>query len=232
MYSKNKPKTALMKNQRFVIVPAFCQESQRHGFKFVDTEEELGETDIFHTMNDSLYTFNKFIGNSTEKNVSIEFLINSLYKEFFEVILDQIVFLPIPPVHLTAKSGLELIENTKHFYETTLNLKQISKVFLEWASNLCQKTTIFAPEDFSSNSCVYILVGLKEVPTADEIKEKLAKVRGFKSKQQARLFLEKCRQDEEITGDDYLFSLSKVNNLENLPEQTPEEKLAELSKQN
>lgn len=222
-----------MKNQRFIIVPAFCFKTKKQGFKFVDTEKELGETSIFFTMQTSLQTFTEFVRLSKERNDSLEFIFDVLLRSFFETLADEIIFLPLPVVSLSNEDVLEIAKRGRGFYDEFLKFKEIYTSFVEWGKRSSFKKVLIFITKYSSSSTsrLQILIPVKDLNIKTFFLEAFEPV---KSKQQARLLLKKSFDDNRISEDDYVSCLSEINLLEDniIPEQTPEEKLADLSKQN
>lgn len=220
-----------MENQRFVIVPAFCSVSQRHGFKFVDTKEELGETSIFFTMRESSKSLLDFLAKMKELGYLVEKGLETT-KEFGEILIDQIIKLPIPPVPYADKDTNEILEDVKSYFESLIFIKQSYEAIQEWTrKTLCKEIFVFMPSDFSSAKSPWVSI---LIPPQKQLssEETMSMFKKLESKQQARELLEKALKEEAINQDDYVLTLSKINNLENLPDQTHQEKLAELSKQN
>lgn len=223
-----------MKNQRFIIVPAFCFETKRNGFKFVDTEKELGETGIFFTMETSFPTFIEFVRLSKERNDSPEFIFDVLVRNFFETLADQIIFLPLPVVSLSGEDVLEIAENGRNFYDEFLKFKEIYTSFVEWGKESLGKEVLILITKYSSSntSRVQILIPFSKDLDLGTFFSKVFEP--IKSKQEARLLLKKSFDDKRISEDDYVSCLDQIHLLGDdvIPEQTPEEKTEELLKQN
>jgi|GEM_PF-1794512 len=220
-----------MRKQRFNIIPVFCNETNRHGFKFVDTEQELGETNIFFTMQESSTIFREFIPKMKKFNYSIERALE-ITREFNKILIDQIIKLPIPPVSYANKDDEQILKDAKSYFESLIFSKQSYEAIQEWTKKtLCKEIFVFTPSDFSSakNPWVIILIPPQKQLSSEEMTNIFKKL---ESKQQARELLEKELKEEAINKEDYILTLSKINNLENLPEQTHQEKMDSISKQN
>jgi hypothetical protein len=220
-----------MQNQRFVIVPGFCTNCQNHGFKFIDTEKELRESDFFHTMEDSMDIFKKFISGAVQFGHPPKFLVEKICGEFLGTLSDQIILLPIPPAKYSGGDILKYAEKCEKFYSELLFFKEIRQALLEWGEKSFQETIIFIPENFTSleSPWIYILFPFKEKPSLEKVFQDFKQT---KSKQQARQILEQGFKDGRITKDELALALSKIEYLEGLPEQTHQEKMEELLKHN
>lgn len=235
MYSNNKPKTVLMKKQRFVLTHTWCDACKRYGFKLIDAEGELSETGVFHSQEVGINAAAQFFIQKINSNSEMEMEHFNYYKLHIERIFEiyhEIFLLPLPLVDCVDKNFQEVLETSQQMITRVKNLVDIKTEYIVWLQNVESEIFFYVPEKIEAEETPWILLVItQENIKPDDFFKIFEKVR---SKQQARELLEKALKEEAIGQDDYVLTLSKINNLENqnLPEQTPEEKLAELSKQN
>lgn len=222
-----------MKNQRFVIVPDFCKRCKKFGFKFVDTQGEFGETGVFHYKEKSAGFFLEFYPKAQKAGYGLDFIIDNLTRELYEVLLDQIILLPIEVMEYEGQDITSFIKSSMKFYSDILKVKEVSTAALEWQKLGVKNVLIFIPENFAliDTPWIYLLIPPKGI-SGSAIVETLVNTEKTKSKQSARKILEQAFKDELISKDDLALTLSKIEHLENFPEQTHQEKMRELIKRN